>query len=45
MPLPEKKPTETKDEFINRCVNDPKMKEEFPNGKQRAAVCYQQYQK
>jgi hypothetical protein len=45
MPLPIKKPTETRDEFISRCINDPKMKKEFPSTKQRAAVCFVQTKK
>jgi len=40
MPLPEKSIKETKDEFITRCVNDSKMKTEYPDSKQRAAICY-----
>lgn len=43
MPLPSKKPGESKDEFISRCVSDSKMTSEFPDSKQRAAVCYYQY--
>ena len=45
MPLPERTPKEKKDEFINRCINDSKMKAEYPDAKQRAAVCYQQSKK
>jgi hypothetical protein len=45
MPLPQPKPREKKDEFIQRCINDPKMKTEFPDTKQRAAVCYAQAKK
>lgn len=45
MPLPVKTPKETKDEFIVRCINDSKMKLEFPDKKQRAAVCYFQAKK
>ena len=45
MPLPKRKPSEKKDEFITRCVADPKMVSEFPDAKQRAAICYQQAKK
>jgi hypothetical protein len=45
MPLPVKKPTETRDEFIAKCINNSTMKREFPNLKQRAAVCYSQVKK
>jgi len=40
------KPTanETKDEFISRCMGDSKMLAEFPNERQRAAVCYSYYE-
>jgi hypothetical protein len=41
MPLPVKKPTEKRDDFIGRCISDSTMKNEFPDSKQRAAVCYQ----
>jgi hypothetical protein len=34
---------ETEDEFIGRCMGDTKMVVEFPDEKQRAAVCYSYY--
>lgn len=40
MPLPKRTPIETKDEFISRCMED--LSSEFPDRKQRAAVCYTQ---
>tara|TARA_Y100001938_G_scaffold125563_1_gene176625 strand:+ start:105 stop:1283 length:1179 start_codon:yes stop_codon:yes gene_type:complete len=39
MPLVKPKEKETQDNFISRCMSDPKSKEEFPNQSQRLAVC------
>jgi hypothetical protein len=39
MPLPSRKLGESRDEFISRCVRDVKIQSEFPNLKQRVAVC------
>lgn len=40
MPLPVPNPdSENRSEFIERCMSDPKMTEEFEDNKQRAAVC------
>ena len=36
----EPRATETRDEFISRCMGDSKMNAEFPEQEQRAAVCY-----
>lgn len=38
MPLPEIEPNETKDEFIEKCMDNNIMKGEFDN-EQRIAVC------
>ena len=40
MPIPSKTPLETRDEFISRCMSE--FDSEFPDKKQRAAVCYAQ---
>jgi len=45
MPIPQKNLKENKDVFISRCMNDSKMKSEYPNIKQRAALCYAQLKK
>ena len=45
MPLAERKPSESKDQFISRCMSDPKMINEFPDNKQRYAVCINQSKK
>ena len=42
MPLPSRKLGETRDSFISRCVRDIKVGKEFPDFKQRVAVCSQQ---
>ena len=39
MPIPTAKPSETKSEFIVRCMDDEKMKSEYPDAAQRYAVC------
>jgi len=45
MPLPEKSKDEKRGKFISRCMGDPKVRKEFPDAKQRAGVCYSQYDK
>lgn len=45
MPLPAPKKGEQRDEFISRCVSDETMKKEYPEQKQRLAVCYSQWRK
>ena len=42
MPLPERKPGESHDEFIERCMGDPVMVKEFPDAAQRRGVCQRQ---
>jgi len=44
MPIPEPQTNETQDEFIERCMSDETMKSEFPDEKQRYAVCISQWQ-
>ena len=39
MPLPSKKDGEDRQQFVSRCMSDPKMKEEYPKSGQRVAVC------
>lgn len=38
MPIPKPKSGEKQQDFISRCMSN--MNEEFPDGKQRSAVCY-----
>jgi len=40
MPIPKPKPDEAEKYFISRCMDNPIMKKEFPDNKQRIAVCY-----
>tara|TARA_Y100000310_G_scaffold342628_1_gene446657 strand:- start:2009 stop:2224 length:216 start_codon:yes stop_codon:yes gene_type:complete len=42
MPLPSPHGGQKKKSFISDCMSDPEMIEEFPNQKQRAAVCHSQ---
>lgn len=42
MPLPSRRADEDKQSFIKRCMGDEVMKREFPDQKQRAAVCHDQ---
>lgn len=40
MPLfRDKRPNESRAEYTSQCMEDSKMKEEFPSNKQRIAVC------
>lgn len=41
MPIPKPNKNEKKDEFISRCMAD--LAEEYPDEKQRAAICYQSW--
>jgi HK97 family phage prohead protease len=43
MPLPKPKKDETKDDFIERCMGNDTMKEEYPDNGQRLAVCQSQW--
>jgi len=40
MPIPKPRKNENKNEFISRCMSDTVMKKEYPNQKQRNAVCF-----
>lgn len=39
MPLPNRKKGEKKSDFVSRCMGNSKVNSEFPDQKQRAAVC------
>lgn len=43
MPLPKPNAGESQDEFVERCMSNDAMKEEFPDNDQRLAVCYQRW--
>tara|TARA_R110000803_G_scaffold83898_2_gene149962 strand:+ start:4654 stop:4797 length:144 start_codon:yes stop_codon:yes gene_type:complete len=42
MPLPVRKKGTDRDSFISSCVRDSVMRQEYPDFKQRMAVCSQQ---
>ena len=39
MPIPSRRKEEKPNDFMSRCMSDDKLKKEFPNNKQRTAVC------
>lgn len=43
MPIPTPTPSETRDEFIGRCMADSKMINEYEDASQRYAVCIASY--
>ena len=43
MPLIKPNAGDTQQEFISRCMANPKMISEYPREDQRLAVCYQQW--
>ena len=45
MPLPSPKPNEKKENFISRCMETvtKEEKDKWPDQKQRAAICYSQW--
>lgn len=45
MPLPKPKNKEKKSEFVSRCIGDTQTGKDFPDQKQRIAVCYSQWDK
>jgi hypothetical protein len=45
MPIPTPKPTETQKEFVQRCMSDEIMNNEYPDKDQRYSVCIMQYKK
>ena len=42
MPLPKPEKNEDKQKFVARCMSDKTMKTEYPDAKQRTAVCLSQ---
>jgi len=42
MPLPNRNKDENKDKFVSRCMSNDTMKKEYPDEKQRVAVCINQ---
>jgi hypothetical protein len=45
MPIPNPKKSEKQGDFVSRCMGDETMNKDFPDQKQRAAVCYSQFKK
>jgi hypothetical protein len=45
MPIPEKKPNENSQKFVSRCMSNETMKKEYPDTKQRVAICLGQTKK
>jgi hypothetical protein len=43
MPLPSPKKQEKRSEFVSRCIGDNQTAKDFPDQKQRIAVCYTQW--
>lgn len=43
MPLPNPRPNENMRQFVGRCMGDSKAIQEFPNKRQRYAVCINKY--
>ena len=44
MPLPKPNGSESRDDFVSRCVGDDKVSTEFPDVDQRVAICISQYE-
>lgn len=42
MPIPSRKKDEEKDAFVSRCMGNETMKKDYPDQKQRVAICIQQ---
>jgi hypothetical protein len=45
MPLPEPNAGESSQEFLDRCMANPTMNDDFPDNSQRFAVCNSQLEK
>ena len=43
MPIPKPRKGEKKDKFISRCISNPTMVKDFPDQKQRTAVCFDSF--
>lgn len=43
MPLPTPKKNEPQSKFVSRCIGDPTTAKDFPDQKQRIALCYSQW--
>jgi uncharacterized protein len=45
MPIPKPDKDESQDDFIGRCMGDDVMNKEYPDQKQRLAICFSQWEK
>lgn len=43
MPIPSPSKKETREKFVARCMSSDVMKKEFPENKQRLAVCFNRW--
>jgi hypothetical protein len=43
MPIPTPKPDQEESDFIDQCMSSKSMNEEYPNQKQRYAICISQF--
>lgn len=43
MPIPSPSKGETREKFVARCMSNPVMREEFPQNRQRLAVCFNKW--
>jgi len=43
VPIPKPKKSEKEQEFISRCMGSDLMRDEYPDQKQRSAICYDQW--
>ncbi len=43
MPIPTPTPKEAKDKFLDRCMGDKDLVNEYPDTKQRFAICESQW--
>lgn len=43
MPIPSPHPNEKENKFISRCMGDSVMNKEYPDVKQRSAICYSRW--
>jgi len=45
MPIPKPKKNESEDDFIERCMSDDGMQEDYPDNDQRLAICFDSWRK
>jgi len=43
MPIPKPKKGEKQNDFISRCMSDKTMNKEYPDQKQRTAICFKSW--